>query len=316
MGNKSAKKTNEMLGQQTTRSNAFADTMGSRGAEDRDYSTGSRGKIDQAYWDLYGGIGAGGGGGGGYRPMETIDLNWNDPRANEAMAGYRNLRDTGGWSAPEMADFRARASSGQGGFFEGIKNQLSAAQAGGGSVGYGSQMAKLARDAGRSLGESQLNAETDLQSQIRAAKERGLGGVERLDESLIGREGSVEEKRNNELLRRLAARNANISGANAAAGRRAGAASDAFREKMSILGELRGLRGEGGSDLAYADRQLAGLGQAAGTVSNRVNEPGFFDRAMQLGGLAAGVAAPFINPGRRRGSSGGGQNPGMYFGGE
>jgi hypothetical protein len=232
------------------------------------------------------------------------------------MAGYRNLRDTGGWDPQQMADFRARASSGDKGFFEGLRNQLSAAQAGGGSVGYGSQMSKLARDSGRSLAESQLNAESDLQSQIRAAKERGLGGVERLDESMIGREGTVEDKRNQELLRRLAARNANIAGGNAAAGRRAGAANDAFREKMSVLGELRGLRGEGGSDLAYADRQLAGLGQAAGTVSNRVNEPGFFDRAMQLGGMALGAAAPFINPGKKRSSGGGGQSSDMYYGGE
>jgi len=284
MGNKSAKTTNKMLGQQAKSANQFATQMGGYGAEDRTFGNQSRSQIDQAYQDLYNQAGEGGGGGGGggsYNPLQ-----WANARENEALAGYRNLRDTGGWDPSQMADFRARASSGQGGFFEGLKNQLSAAQAGGGSVGYGSQMAKLARDAGRSLGESQLGAETDLQGQIRSAKERGLGGVGTYDTEFMGNQQRVEGLRNQEI------QNANAA-ASAAAGRRGAAADDAFRNRMAILGERRGLRGESGSDLPYFDRQLAGMGQASGNITSRVNEPSFFDRAMQVGQLGAGIAAPF-----------------------
>ena len=271
-----------MLESQGQQYNQFANQMGGYGAEDRAFGNQSRNQIDQAYQDLYNQAGEGGGGGGGgpaYNPLQ-----WANARENEALSGYRNLRDTGGWDPSQMADFRSRASSGQGGFFEGLKNQLSAQQAGGGgNVGYGSQMAKLSRDAGRGLAESQLGAETDLQGQIRAAKERGLGGVGTYDTEFMGNQQRVEGLRNQEI------QNANAA-ASAASGRRGAAADDAFRNRMAILGERRGLRGESGSDLPYFDRQLAGMGGQLNTTNSRLAEQSFLDKLGQGAGMVGNLA--------------------------
>ena len=275
-----------MLGKQTTAANAFANQMNTYGQEDRGYSTGSRGKIDEAYWNLYNNLGTGGGGGGGgggYTP-----LTWANARENEALAGYRNLRDTGGWSSPEMQDFRSRANSVVPGFFENIRNQLSAANAGlSGNVGYGSQMAKLARDAARQAGETNLNAEVDLQGQIRSAKERGLEGVGKYDTEYMQNQQRVEQLRNQEIANQRAA-------AMAAAGRSRANAQQEFADKMSILGNLRELRGESGSDLPYFDRSLAGLGAATNTITNRVAEPSLGQQILGGVGMLAGAAAPFL----------------------
>lgn len=299
MGNRGARETNRMLREQTAAANRFAQQMGGYGAEDRAYGTRTREDIDRLYQELYGQAGEMGGGGGG-GPAYTA-LQYADPRENEAMAFYRQLQQTGGWSTPEMQDFRARATSTMPSFFEGLRNQLSAQQAGGGSVGYSSQMAKLARDASRGAADVQLGAETDLAERIRSGRERGAGGVERLDEALIGRQMQVERERLQEQ------RNAQAA-ASAAAGRRRTAADEAFRNRMAILGERRGLRGESGSDLPYFDRQLAGMGQATGTIGARVPEQSFLGGVM--GGLTglAGAAAPFVplvGRGRSRPSGGG-----------
>jgi len=299
MGDNGNKETNKMLKQQTALQNTYGDKMGGIADTERLYSDAQRGKISDAYWDLYGEAGGGEGGGGGGGGPAYNPLNWANARENESMAGFRNLLDTGGWSDPEMADFRGRASSTMPSFFEGLKNQLSAQNAGlSGNVGYGSQMNKLARDASRGAADQQLNAEVELQGDIRNRKQTGLEGVGAYDTEFMGNQQRVEGLSNQEIA------NANAA-ASAAAGRRASSGYDAVRNRMGVLGELRGLRGEGGTDLAYNDRQLAGYGGASRDVSNRVAETTLLDQIGQgagiVGNLAGSAAGAFTGLGALKG---------------
>jgi hypothetical protein len=284
MGDRGEKKTNKMLAEQGQQYNRFADVMGQRGAAEYDYGTGARSNIDKAYWDLYKGMeGAGGGGGGGGPAYQMAQ--YKDPRENEAQAMYREWAKTGGISPEQEATFRARATSSLPGFYEGIAREMRGAP----SVGFGSQMAKLAREQGRGLAEAGLGAEADILGKRLSGQQWGGTGLERTDESLIERQMRVERER-------IGEQKAAQAAAAAAANRRAGASSDAFRNRMAILGELRGLRGEQGTDLAYADRQLAGMGGGFNTINARRQEQSLLDKigqgagiAGQLGGAAAGA---------------------------
>jgi len=299
MGDNGNKETNKMLKQQTALQNTYGDKRGGIADTERLYSDAQRGKISDAYWDLYGEAGGGEGGGGGGGPAYN-PLNWANARENEAMSGYRNLRDTGGWSDPQMQDFRSRASSTMPSFFEGLKNQLSAQNAGlSGNVGYGSQMNKLARDASRGAADQQLNAEVELQGDIRNRKQTGLEGVGNYDTEFMGNQQRVEGLRNQEI------QNAQQAAMQAASNRSRGA-DDAFRNRMGVLGELRGLRGEGGTDLAYNDRQLAGYGGASRDVSNRVQETTLLDQIQQGANIAGSLAGSFAGAATGVGALGGG----------
>lgn len=283
MGDRGQKKTNKMLEQQTQRANQFADVMGQRGAEDRGYSTGSRGKIDEAYWNLFNQTGEGGGGGGGGGGPAYQMATFKDPRENEAQAMYREWAKSGGLTDPQHADIITQGASSVPGLFSMLRRNIQA------SPGNFSQMQALARDEGRAGAEATLNARIAADRMRREGQQWGGTGLERTDESLIGRQMQVERERIGEQKAAQAA-----AAASAARGR--AGADDAFRNRMAILGELRGLRGEGGSDLAYADRQLAGMRHGADTVSSRVQEQSLLDKIGQGANIAGGLASAFVSP--------------------
>lgn len=233
---KQAKNNQTAIGKVNDVNQGFGDELRGYGQEDRSYQTGQRGKITDAYWDLYNGgedDGSGGGGGGGFTP--TIA----DARMNEAMPFYRDAMNTGLFSEQDKNDWRARTALSNDSTFAGLKRSLDqgAAIRGGGYAGYNSQLAALGRDKAREMEAARLNSEGTLQSQIRDNRFRGGEGVGKYDTEFMGNERMVEGMRN-------------AAGA-AAAGRASAGADDDFRRKMSILGAMRDLRGESGSDLPY-----------------------------------------------------------------
>lgn len=226
MGNSSSNQ-NKMLGQSYNQARDFSNRMGGYGAEDREYGNDVRGRVTDEYWKLYNDEygGMGGDGGGGYNPRE-----------NEAMAFYRDWMKSGGWSDPQMRDYRLRSEAVIPGFFAGIRRNLDeASQIRGGYAGYSGQTAKLAREKAQESERGRLGAEVELQDAIRRNRLTGASGVERLDREYMDAMRS------------------------ASAARGAGA-NDAFRNRMSILGQLRGLRGESGSDIPYFNMELGGIG--------------------------------------------------------
>lgn len=316
MGNKSVKQKNNLLTEQAKRSQNIQDELIGFGQQDRNYNTGTRDFVTDQYKRLLSGYdedsgGGGGGGGGGFSPTpySGVQLNYADPRMNESMEGYREFAKTGGFNPEQMADYRARGTATIPSFFEGLKTQLSAAnRASGGNVGFNSQMAKLARESAYGAQRAAIDTEAGLQDQIRGNRFRGLEGVTRNDTEFMDRGTSVEDKRNQEILRRDAENKAEIARqdaarASAAAGSRR-ASEDAFREKMAILDSMRELRGESGSDLPYYQAGGAFGGQATQNLGARETEPGFWDRATGLIGNAANAAVGAFTGLPRRKSKG------------
>lgn len=278
MGNSGAKRTNKLLEDQR---GSYINPLGRRlegyGAEDRDYQTGQRGRITDEYWNLYNGLGedGSGGGGGGFSP--TIA----DARMNEAMPFYREAMNTGLFSDADRNDWRNRQALSSASIFGGLRQSLNEAAniRGGGFAGYNSSLAKLSRDKAREIEAGRLGAEASLQGQIRDNRFRGGEGVGKYDTEFMNNQRMVEGMRNS-------------AGAAGAARR-----GDDFRERMSILSELRQLRGESGSDLPYL--QLAGRQYDSGlnAINARREEVPAWQQAVgALGGLA-GAAAPFLGGG-------------------
>lgn len=269
MGNGSAKRTNQMLGEQKNRTaDIYTNPMARYGAEDRNYSTSSRDFLTEQYKNLLSTVGQprpGGGGGPAFKPRE-----------NEALGTYREFMNNGGFSPEQTRDFRLRSSGVIPSIFEGVRRQMQEAAniRGGGYAGYSGQLAKLAREKAQEAEAGRLGSEVELQNMIREGRQFGAEGVKELSEKA-------------EAARRQAHR-ARAAGASRGA-------DDAFRQQMAILGELRGLRGESGTDLGYFDRVGNGLGMESGAINSRVNEPGMLQQVGgALGGLA-GAVMPFAN---------------------
>jgi hypothetical protein len=278
MGNSSAKKTNKLLDENRKQINTASNTAFDRSAADRTFADDTRSRVAGEYWNILNGMGSGTGSGGGggntYKPIAIND--------NEAMNTYRNFMKTGGYSPEQQRDFRLRSEAVIPSFFEGVRRNMNEAAniRGGGYAGYSGQLAMLARQKAQEAERARLEGEVTLQDKIREGILTGAGGVERLD------------KEKQALLRAEQQRKQQMQAA--AAGRSRAAADDDYRRRMAVLGELRGLRGESGSDTAYFDRGMQGLGAAQNAVTSRVNEPGFLETAAGLITPLASAALPFL----------------------
>lgn len=279
MGNGSAAQTNKLLDQNRQNAYDVSNTEKQYAGQDRSYQTGVRDYATDKYKQLYDGVGTQNTG-GGYTPTVLPAL-----RDNEAMGTYRDFMNNGGYSTQDVQDFRGRANATIPSFFAGIKQQMDQAAnvRGGGYAGYSGQIAKSAREGAQQAESGRLNAEGTLQDQIRQNKLTGATHVETLD-----RESQAAA------LARAQYENQQRA---AAAGRSQQNTEQAFRDHMAVLGEMRGLRGEGGTDLSYLNAAAGNNGQAQSAITSRVNEPSFLQQATGVIGGLAGAAAPFITGG-------------------
>lgn len=255
MGSGGAKKTNQMLAQQTQQANAYGNTMGARSGAEYDWRTQAR----QNLWDRYSDLASG--------APTTVggSAAWTDPEQGlrqDIYGRYQNLADTGGWTPEEMANYRSWTTAPIAGFYQGLKSQLERQNnAIGGYVGYNSQSAKLARDAARQGFSTAQESESGLQQMIREAKLQGLAGM------------SAEAER-------------------LASGHHAGSAGSSTGPGTEdyYLRQMQGLM-SGAEDLPYAQAQLAGYNAGTGAVNNRVNETPAWQKALTAIVPAAANAA-------------------------
>jgi hypothetical protein len=168
MGNKSAKKTNQMLAQQTAKQNQAGDVFGGRSAAEYDWKTSAR----QDLWNQYAG-----------RMGDAPELvgghagtaDWYGPAADF----YRSMMETGGMTDADKANYRSWTTAPISGFYTGLKNQLGRMNAAtGGYSGYTSQAAKLTRDAARQGFHTAQESESGLLDMINRNKFAGAGGLE------------------------------------------------------------------------------------------------------------------------------------------
>lgn len=287
MGNKSQQKKNKLIDTAGSQAQAQSKQLGGYGAEDRAYSTSARDDINSKYNDLYSGLDSGdGGGGGGYTPSFA------DARENEAMEGYRNFANTGGFDTNQMQDFRGRATSTLPSFYSTLQDQMENQnrQSGGYNVGYNAQTAKLARDKAYGANQVSMDAEAGLQDQIRNNKFKGLEGVGQYDTEFMNNQRQVEAARQ--------------AAAGAASSRQRNSADDNFRNRMAILSEQRGLRGEAGSDLPYWELQQGATGQQLGAANAREVEKSGWDKAGSIAKTVGRGVAAFYSGGLSEGALG------------
>ena len=119
--------------------------------------------------------GGGGGGGGFYGPY------------NEVLSGYSEFAKTGGFSAADLANIRARAVSPVRAAYARAKENVSRQRAlqGGYSPGAGVLQARMAREQGQLASDVSTGAEADIAKMVQEGRLAGLGGLA----GLVGREG-------------------------------------------------------------------------------------------------------------------------------
>jgi len=246
MGNPAAPnaKQNQMLSQQYGNAGK-RETQQSQMAE-AEYAqrTGLRDQLTDSFWNLYNQAGEGGGGGGGsFNPAQV--------RPNEAMAGYREFSNTGGWSPEQIANAQSISTGAGKGIFQGLGNAIRRAGAGSGISAAG--LGGLARQGAYEANDSNARALMGINENIRSNRLSGLSGLGQYDTELMNREDQARRE------------------ANAASAYGAGAGARSRSEQAGYLSDLMRLQG---NDLPYWNNQSNAAGQAtqvAGMITPQDN---------------------------------------------
>jgi hypothetical protein len=257
MGNKSQKKTNQMLQNQTNLANQFGSTMGERSSGEYDFKKDLRDQLVGEYWNLYKGSGEEDSGGGGEAAPAGPTLE-SLVRMNEGMDTAREFMNTGGWTPEQIAQQKSWSTSPVAGLYEGLKRQMTLSGAGMGLPGsYSGAFSRLAADRAREMGEITNRATMDIENDIRDRRMSGVGMVGGFDTEYMDR---LEKARAEDRAAQERAR-----------ARRRAASAAANDERDSYLRALTGLMGSA-TDLPYAQLQLSGIQHGTDTVRSRVDE--------------------------------------------
>jgi hypothetical protein len=278
-----------------------ADTW--RGAQDF-----GLGQIRGMYDELAGG--GGGGGVPGYGGELDEYQNWyknvrdlgatsaDQANALRGWGTFKNFAETGGWSAPEMADFRARGAIGAPEIYGGLRDELSRGRAvqGGYGPGYGTAMSALSRDRARAMGEQQLGVETNLANSIRQGKQWGATSGSSAEQQVLenmfrGQQGAQG------IAQQIADINRSAAASNASRGRQS------MQDRLGLLDAYTGLARQTGGEIPYGQTELAGLGGRTGALQgysdlyNKTQQkgPGFWDRFTQIAAAAGPTLASFVS---------------------
>jgi hypothetical protein len=120
----------------------------------------------------------GGGGGGGGSTYGSSTRSW-ESGAPISFGGFQDFAKTGGFSAADLANIRARAVSPVRAAYaraqEGVNRQR--ALQGGYSPGFGVLQARMARQQGQSASDAATNAEAAIAEMVQQGKLAGLQGM-------------------------------------------------------------------------------------------------------------------------------------------
>ena len=249
-----------------------------RANEEYGHRTGSRDRLENEFWNLYGAAGedGGGGGGGGYtnpsltNPYANLTDPYQHAQANEGMEGYREFSKTGGWTPEQIAHAESTSTAAGRGIFAGLANALKRSGAGSGIPVYSGSMARLARDNAYGANEANANAMLGINQNIRTGRLAGLAGLSDLDTERLDR---LEAARQGVDTNRLGSTNwenqrltDEANRANAASAAAAGRGAAGRREQAGYLNDLMGLMG---NDLPYWQLQEQAANNQTSNFSNQ-----------------------------------------------
>jgi hypothetical protein len=122
-----------------------------------------------------------GGGGGGSSSSSTYGSstrNW-DSGAPISFSGFQDFAKTGGFSASDLANIRARAVSPVRAVYQRAQENVNRQRSlqGGYSPGFGVLQARMARQQGQGISDAATNAEASIAEMVQQGKLSGLQGM-------------------------------------------------------------------------------------------------------------------------------------------
>jgi len=98
------------------------------------------------------------------------------------MGNYQNFADTGGYSAQDKSDIRARSTNPLRSAYAGANREVDRSKSlqGGYSPGYGVLKARMAREQGQGLSEANTNVNANLAQMVNQGKLAGNAGMSSL----------------------------------------------------------------------------------------------------------------------------------------
>lgn len=120
----------------------------------------------------------GGGGGGGGSSYTSTTNSW-DSGAPISFGGFQDFAKTGGFSAADLANIRARAVSPVRAIYQNAQQNVNRQRAlqGGYSPGFGVLQARMAREQGQGISDAATNAEASIAEMVQQGKLAGLQGM-------------------------------------------------------------------------------------------------------------------------------------------
>lgn len=259
---------------------------------------------------------------------------WDPTSLSTVRGGYKNLADTGGYTAGDISRVRRQAADIPSAMYDAMGRSLgNQSRIQGVGPGYTAQNRALLRDKAIAGDEALRKAEIGLQQDIRTGKLAGLGGLGTTEGSIagtrLGAAGALQSAAGQEAALRSNERLAAAEGfgklGQIGLGTEFDLANAITGNKLSALGGMSNLYGMTPGELEALNRNmLASQGLQSGTQGNLLqariaNNPNIspWDRVSQVmggaGGLLTGLSGfklPFSggNPGGGGGGGGGG-NP-------
>lgn len=325
-----AEQTNRYQQQQGPMANAMAMNYG-RGTEAnygdytdimnnyRDIASGGAG----SYGDVAGG---GGGGGGGSFNAFTVSpgkAGYSDPFAS--YGGMQEFASTGGYSAGDIANMRARGTSPIRAAYANAEREVGRQRSlqGGYSPNAIAAQVKMAREQGQAAADATQNVEAGLAEARNRGRQFGLTGMSNIEGQRLGADVDLskynvgldfqgQQYNADAMARAQAASNAaGESSANRALQARGADMDDRFRAlggMTSLLGTTPGMSNMFGSQLLNAVGQGGTFGQ--GVMANSMaaeQQPGQYERTMgrtnqimDMIGRGSAAIYPWLNDERRQ----------------
>jgi len=181
-----------------------------------------------------GGAAGGGGGGGGAFGITARTMNYNDPFAS--YKGYQDFSNTGGYSAQDMANLRARGTSPVRAAYANAEREMGRQRSlqGGYSPNAFAAQTRMAREQSQGMADAMQNVEGGIVQNRNQNRLAGLGGMSDIEKQRLAADMEIQQYNNNALMA------ADQSASNASA---SNAAAQAAYNQNNIDNQFQALSG-------------------------------------------------------------------------
>ena len=257
------------------------------------------------YRELYSGggggaAGGGGGGGGGAFGITARTMNYNDPFSS--YKGYQDFSNTGGYSAQDMSNLRARGTAPVRAAYANAEREMGRTRSlqGGYSPNAIAAQARMAREQSQLGADAMQNVEGGIVQNRNQNRLAGLGGMSDIEKQRLAADMEIQQYNNNALMA------ADQSASNASAHNAAASAAydqNQFDNTMAALsggtrlyGTTPGAAALFGDQAQAAANATGNFGIGMANATNAANQlPGQFEQNMDRFQQGANIAGQVGN---------------------